>query len=402
MKGPRALRLLFAIATVGAGIAWTVPAFAEPAPGIEVRWVAPAACPDADNVRARVRQLASDAASATANHWAADGTVVVVDGHYRLTLDVRSDGRAVGTARVIDSASCDSLAGAVAVTLAILTRGELGGHKESALPPVSSSQAAPAASPDAGRVAPAPASVPVPVAAPSVTPATSATADSSRAAPLSPAPPVANDSARTSPSAPPAPPVENPPPLPAAPPADRAPAPSAAGPPGPARWSLVLAAPLLEVDAGVLPSGAYGGGIGAGARFGALELLVAGFLWLPQDRDAGLYRGSFVRRSGELSGCYGWRTGRFAFGPCMRLTVEDVSARGTGPEVLSTPNDVAWLTIGVGGRAEWSASRWAAVFVRPTLAIATSRPSFAIQEGGPVYSVPFASVGVAIGCEWIL
>jgi RNA polymerase sigma-70 factor (ECF subfamily) len=79
-----------------------------------------------------------------------------------------------------------------------------------------------------------------------------------------------------------------------------------------------------------------------------LEPVVAGFLWLPQDRDAAPYRGSFVRRSGELSGCYGWRTGRFEFVPCLRLTVEDVSARGTGPEVLSTRNEANGLCDGRG------------------------------------------------------
>jgi hypothetical protein len=65
------------------------------------------------------------------------------------------------------------------------------------------------------------------------------------------------------------------------------------------------------------------------------------------------------------------------------------------------PGHTTWLALGVAARAEWSLRGWAALFLRPSLTLATSRPNFAIDGVGPVYQVPLAAVGVQIGCEWI-
>jgi hypothetical protein len=62
---------------------------------------------------------------------------------------------------------------------------------------------------------------------------------------------------------------------------------------------------------------------------------------------------------------------------------------------------VTWLTAGLGARAAWTLARWAALFVRPTLSLTTSRPTFAIDGFGALYKVPLAAGGVEIGSEWI-
>jgi hypothetical protein len=157
------------------------------------------------------------------------------------------------------------------------------------------------------------------------------------------------------------------------------------------------------VDEGVLPSWSYGLGVAAGIRVSRVEVILGGVLWLSQSgTDASPYGANYTRRSGEVAGCYAWRKGAFEAGPCLRVTLEDVGADGTGPNVVGSSEHTTWLTIGVAARAEWQLSGWADLFVRPSLSFTTSRPTFAIDGVGGVYHVPLAAVGVQMGCEWIL
>jgi hypothetical protein len=159
----------------------------------------------------------------------------------------------------------------------------------------------------------------------------------------------------------------------------------------------------LAFDEGILPSWAYGVGAGAGLRVSHVRVMLAGVLWMQQSgTDATPYGATYTRRSGELSGCYAWTRGPFEAGPCLTMTFEDVTARGTGPDIVGGPGHTSWLTVGVAARAEWSLRRWAAFFLRPGLTFTTSRPTFAIGGVGSLYQVPLAAVGVDIGCEWIL
>jgi hypothetical protein len=332
-------------------VAWTARADAQVA-GVELHWSAPPSCPGADEVRSRLRRLAGaegSAASAT-GRLIADGEVIATGGRYRLTLTVRQPTETEGQTRVFESATCESLAGAAAVTLALLARGEA--RSAGAAPPPSPSSAAP--SPAA----------PTPAAAPSATATTAA--------------PSANEGA-----------------------------PGEARPPTP-HGPFALQAPVLRVDAGVLPSPAYGLGIGARVRVSRVMVGLAGALWLPQSASAGgAFAASYQRRSAELSGCYGWSSGRFEVGPCLMMTLEDVTANGSGTDVVGQPGEVGWLTLGAGAQAGWMVTGWAALFLRPSVRLNTSRPTFAIDGVGPLfvgplYRVPLAAAGVEMGCEWIL
>ncbi len=159
---------------------------------------------------------------------------------------------------------------------------------------------------------------------------------------------------------------------------------------------------MLAVDAGVLPWLAYGVGVGVGVRVNRLRVKVAGVLWLSQnDTHAAPYEATYERRTGELSGCYSWPGGPFEVGPCMTVALEDVTAGGSGPDVVGGTGHVSWLTVGVAARAGWSLRRRAALFLRPGVTFTTSRPTFAIDGVGPLYQVPLVAGGVEVGCEWI-
>lgn len=172
---------------------------------------------------------------------------------------------------------------------------------------------------------------------------------------------------------------------------------------------IVFQVPILAFDEGTVPSASYGLGLGVGFRAQGFEIRVAGRLWLPQpDPDEfGSFGATYKRASGEVSGCYGWNVARFALGPCLNIGLEYVTARGSGP--AQAPPDfgtwsasAAWATVGVAAQASWSPLRRTALFIRPSLALNTSRPTFTINEASSLYRVPLAAVGIDLGCEWIL
>jgi hypothetical protein len=169
-----------------------------------------------------------------------------------------------------------------------------------------------------------------------------------------------------------------------------------------ARWSPVVRLPVFASDEGVLPSAGYGVGLGAGVRVSQLLIMLSGVVWLSQNEaGASPYAATYQRRSGELSGCYSWRYGQFEGGPCLMTTFEDVTSDGSGGGVVDRQGHVSWLTLGFGVRASWLLARWAALFLRPTVNLTTSRPTFAIDGVGPLYKVPLAAVGLQVGSEWI-
>jgi hypothetical protein len=160
--------------------------------------------------------------------------------------------------------------------------------------------------------------------------------------------------------------------------------------------------PVLAVDQGSLPSWAYGLGIGLGVRASRFRVTLQGLLWLPQNAATAPFESSYTRRSAALSGCYGWPVGPVDLGPCVTLALEDLTASGTGPNVTSESGHASWITAGVAGRAGWAPVAWASVFVRPSVTITTSRPTFAIDGVGSLYQVSLVAVGLDVGCEWIL
>ncbi|HSY22062.1 MAG TPA: hypothetical protein VK841_08115 [Polyangiaceae bacterium] len=365
-------------------------------PGISLRWLAPAACPGAEDVRARVQRLLPHDFAGAGNGLLAEAAVEATRAHgYRLTLRVSRRGATGRATRVFESDSCESLAGAAAVTLALLAHeprlGE-GTEPGAAAPSSAASTATPSAS-----QGPSPPADSTPASAPS----TPAPAPPSASGPAPSTPVQARPASLPAPSAP----APAPPPAPGPKPAPRieseTQAPLEAAPSAVSGWALE--APIVAVDQGTLPSAAYGFGAAVGFRANRVRLMLTGLVWVPQDSSgAGVYTSSYDRRSGELSACYGWPIGTFDFGPCATLTLEDVSAHGTGPEIVGADGHATWLTIGVAARAGWSIQRWAHVFLRPHLALTTSRPTFAIDGVGSLYQVPLVSAGVDLGCEWIL
>jgi hypothetical protein len=368
----------------GAALTWTGVGRGQPVPGIHLRWSAPPRCPSAANVRERIRHLLGAVAESHLEHIVADADVVEVGGRYQLTLNLRSNGSPLGNGRSFESESCDSLAGAAAVTVAMLVR--------------SDSPASAASSSTTGGPAPGRSAEP--------------NASASSTAPTAPAANAASPrSVREAESAAQGPtPGTSSPPQSAPPQADATLArtgPDAVTATAPSRqqegsWHPLIHAPVLGIDGGVLPSWSYGFGAGLGVRRGLFDVALDGRFALPQSATLGDYTSRFDRRGATVTGCYEWRSGPIGLAPCFSLSFDDVTARGDGPYVTSSSDDVAWVSAGLAMRVRWSLGAHAALFVSPGLVLAASRPTFVINGFGQVYQVPLAAFATSFGCEWIL
>ena len=345
----------------------TSPSAAQGSAPVQLTWQAPANCPQATQVREKLRDLlGGNAADATPSRLRAEGLIEAIGERYRLTLNIHYD--LVNGRRVVQANSCDDLGGVAAVTLALLFRTE---HSSSA--PLTARDLGGAAmaagtdnralDSDTRKAEPAP-----PTAALGNSPSVNSSASNERA----------HDD-----------------------PSHDAAAHAAAS----SRWRFVFRVPELRVDVGVLPEANVGAGLAVGLSQGAWRILASGSLWLAQDYDPGPFSGygaHFGRVSGELSGCRGFPLTGFELAPCLVLTLDDVSARGTGVGISSTSPRTAWVSIGAGLEGRWWLNRNAALVFGLNGRLATSKPRFISESIGDIWQVPAGALGAVLGCEWVL
>jgi hypothetical protein len=129
--------------TLVAFSAWLVSqtAFAQVAAPVGMHWEAPSGCPQQRDVQERIRKL-TGAAGSTPGALQADGTITQSDdGRFHLKLVMRS-GSLLGE-RNIDSKACADLAGAAAVTIALLMRSLSEGQPDGLQTPATATDSAP-------------------------------------------------------------------------------------------------------------------------------------------------------------------------------------------------------------------------------------------------------------------
>lgn len=358
------LRGLLALALVVASLGTSAEARAQ----LDLRWEAPAGCPDREEVLEKIRAMAGSALDG-AEELSVEAKITRQARRSRLDLSVR-DGQRVER-RVITSDSCAALAGATAVTLALL----LGVEQKLADPPDESRSAA---DPNAGQSS-------------ERASASEGDARASEASALAEdAAGEANDSPDDDASASAAAPSS----APRAASAER-------------RWAFVVRAPFVAADLGPLPRPALGIGLGLGLRHGAWALslsghlsrsqTVAGTLALVESSGAEL-----ERATAHLALCRGWRASHFELAPCLGLALELVSARGIGEGVSPRARRALWPAPGLGAVAHWYILESFAFFATVGGNLELSRPRFVIQELGEVERLGPASLSGAFGVEWIL
>jgi hypothetical protein len=336
------------------GLLQAARALSQPPAPIPLEWSAPQECPEADEVRARVRKLAGTTQTAGAPLRAEATVARRPDAGFHLHLVVHA-GDLVGE-REIDGKSCSDLAGATAVALALLLRS------------------------------------PVPLTADDLTGSATSSADAGGEAASSSVAQGEAMKAATSPSATAA---------------SEAATSSASSSPQPQRaWRGLIQAPLLMIGVGPLHRPSYGLSLAAGMSLGRWLWLAEGRAWLPQRTSAVIeaerYAADVQRFAAGLRGCHSFLWPRFQIAPCLALSAEHMSARGNGPHIAESEARTTWLAVGFGVQARLPLTRWLNLLAGVELQIQTSRPKIAIDDVGLIEQLLPVAAGFTLGSEWIL
>ena len=335
------------VAVAVMGMMTASPARAE----LNLRWDAPPSCPQRGEVLERIRALAGSSLDKFEG-LSAEGRIARSNGRFSLTLSVR-DGRQ-HRKRVITSDSCADLAGAAAITLALLLGVDTSATDASAQNDTRGQTAPREGEPEKGQRSAG---------------ATSERIEQQSVSPDDPATP---------------------------------------GPSSPRRWNLLIRAPILSADLGPLPEPSVGAGLGAGIGYESWKFLVAGHLYRGQamramDPGAAFAAGADLERiTAHLAICRGWRSVPFEIAPCVGLAIEHATARGFGQGVSPEEQSALWAAPSLGADVHWYALKWAALFVGARAELELSRPRIVIAGLGEVGQLGPVSGRLTAGMEWIL
>lgn len=321
-----------------------VAARADAADLLRLSWDAPSGCPSGDSVRAAAVRNAPPAAVPLE----ADAVVSHRD---RWTVTLRTRRPDASGERVLEAASCNALADATAVILAL------------------------ALVPPGQAVTPSPALVAANVTA-NATPEPSGQPANPAAAPA----PVATK----------------------APEEDRATSSSPANPakPGPSGPPAIALGAFASTDAMTLPTVALGGGGSLAWTPGSLRIEASASVFAGQSQtiDASTAGARFSMTSLGAGACYTLLHGALELAPCGGGSMHWVSAEGFG----ATANYDAtsrWAAVDGGLLARAPLTSWLALRARADGLVPLGRPSFEVENEGVVHKPPPFGIRAALGAE---
>jgi hypothetical protein len=325
-------------------LGWTSSVSAQPGERLTLTWSAPTGCPSAENVQARVNGLlGGDASAARVADVRAAGQVERVEGGFRLLLSMGVAG--APSSRVIEARTCDELAGAAAIAIALLARSTLSGAS---------------ATTDEGEPA-----------------ASSAELGGENTPISSPEPPAPTPPAKAQPAAP----VD-----------------SAGG------LHAVLDVPVGLAGWGSLPSTALGLGAGLGLRWKALRVVAQGELWAPQNSKVSGFATHFAMQSARVEACLLQSLGGVELAPCLGSAVQRLKGDGLESPVFSpSSRTTLWFSGLAGVFVSLPTPGFATLrfFGEASVLVSPLRPRFVIDQLGPAHEPALAAPRVSLGCEWI-
>ncbi|MEO6601578.1 MAG: hypothetical protein ABIQ16_17010 [Polyangiaceae bacterium] len=316
-----------------------------------------------------MRKLAGPLTSTAAVTPSAEATVTRnPSGNFHLRLITRV-GSQVGE-RTIDGKSCNSLAGATAIAVVLMLRSAnpLDEGDLAAAPPASPSDASREKSEGAGRLP------------------TSANRDNQE---------IARGTK----------------------PATREPTEQPSDAPEPhRRWHVLLQLPQAALGVGPLREPSLGGAISGGLGLDRWRFLARGTVWLPQHvsatSDQGgesfgftgtqTYGADIRRTTGSLLACRALWLSRFEVAPCLKVSLEHLSARGTGTHIAARTDGATWLAGGLGLHARAFLAPWLSFVLGIEGELESSTPQLSLA-GVRNFEKQLPAAGtVTVGAEWIL
>ncbi len=319
---------------------WTSVGAAQPAARFELSWEGPPGCPTAENVQARVDALLGGGASSVAD-VRASGQVERMDNGFRLMLTMGVG--STPSSRIIEARTCDELAGAAAIAIALLAR--------------STFEDASASSTGDGPAA----------------------ASSAADGPSKPPAPSPNQDTESHKQDPPT-------------------------PTSPSGLRLIIDAPIGIAGWGSLPSAGLGLGAALGIRWKALHATVRAELWQPQTNRVSGFDTRFTLQSGRAQACLTQAVLGLELGPCLGAAVQRLAGEGIGSEVFSAKSRTALWVSGAGGVLVSLPTPGFAhlrFFGEASVLVSPSRPRFVIDQLGTAHEPALAAPQLDLGCEWI-
>jgi hypothetical protein len=316
---------------------------------LSLTWDAPVDCPTRDEIHARVDALlGGDASASSVADVEASGRVERVGNGFRLELSLAAGDRP--SRREFRAGTCDELAGAAAIAIALLAR--------------SGTVSADSSTGTAG----------------SSTTSPSREGDAPKAAAKPPSP--------------------EPGPKAASPPEDD----SGDGAGRSARLHVLVDAPLAVVGWGSLPSTGLGVGAAVGVRWKALRIVAGGELWRTQTLEQSGLEMRFGLQSGRAEACLTQDVSGVEIGPCAGVALSRLSGEGIPSEIFDARSSSTLWVSGTGGLMAavpipgFSALR---ILGQASVRVAARRPRFVVDQLGPVYQPALAAPKLDFGCGWI-
>jgi hypothetical protein len=84
------------------------------------------------------------------------------------------------------------------------------------------------------------------------------------------------------------------------------------------------------------------------------------------------------------------------------LSLEHISARGTGEGIIPLSKQATWLSVGAGAQGRLYLANWFDVLLGVDAQIETARPLISIEGVGNLGQLGPAAFTVTMGPEWIL
>jgi hypothetical protein len=156
---------------------------------------------------------------------------------------------------------------------------------------------------------------------------------------------------------------------------------------------------------GPLPNPSWGVAFAGGAEFESWRLMLGGSAWLrqhitsEQSPDVGA---DVDRLTGTLRACRTLDDSAFEMSPCLIVSVEHITARGTGAEVTAHSERATWLGIGAGAQGRLHLTSYFALLFGLDAQIQTARPVISIDGSGTVKQLGFGAFAITVGPEWVL
>ncbi|MES1175600.1 MAG: hypothetical protein ABUL62_14865 [Myxococcales bacterium] len=167
----------------------------------------------------------------------------------------------------------------------------------------------------------------------------------------------------------------------------------------------VLVAPLGALGFGPTRQTARGLGLAAGVSVEGWQFLAEGKLWASQRATitnlGDEYGVDLHRFTVSLRGCHSLWKARFELAPCVLMSVQHLSVRGSGPNLVPQTDSTLWLAAGVGARARVRILRWFGLVAGIDGELQFSRPEINLKGVGFVERLSPAAATITVGSEWI-